>query len=449
VATFLRDFNAGLYQEHLEDASFLYGQRQAYLRDPEVNWADISAWEDRLEAHLDALMVGGDLALEVCRKRAAAGEPGEMHAALRVFCRQDRKESAFETLDVIDPADDAAVDAAVWALCSEAGWRDDILRAFQQGDDRPHLTRILARVAGYRRFSSEGLVAAKLSRQPSLGRPELAWALGRVGSAASVPLLRSLLEDSDLRVQEAAAIALMRLGDDLPVQHAARDAGSHAWARRVLAIGGNSKSVRALLDVLRVEPDADTIIALGLLGDLSAVAPLVDRLDDEAFAESAAVALNTITGAQLYARVFLEDTFDLDELSHEERATYEKDGTLPTRNGKPFGNWERRPLLDKAGWRAWLEDHKHAFSRQHRWRMGKPHGPAALLDCLTAEATPYSVRAATSEEFVVRFGMDVPFEVDLPVALQRRFLGKIENWVTSQSGRFDDGAWYFAGERQG
>ena len=330
----------------------------------------------------------------------------------------------------------------------EAGWRDDVLRAFQQ-EDRPQLTRMLARVVGYRRFSSESLIVAKLSRQPSLGRAELAWALGRVGSVASVPLLRSLLEDSNLHVCEAAAIALMRLGDDLPVRQASLDAGSHAWARRVLAIGGHSKSVRVLLDVLKAHADTDTILALGLLGDLAAVAPLLELLDDEGLAESAAVALNTITGAQLYARVFFEDTLDRDELTDDERATYEKDGTLPTRNGRPFGNWERRPLLDKAGWHAWLEEHKHSFSRQHRWRMGKPHGPAALLDCLTAETTPYAVRSATSEELVVRFGMDVPFEVDLPVALQRRFLGKIESWVSVQSGKFDVGASYFAGQRQG
>ena len=447
MATFLRDFNVGIYKEHLDDAAFLYEQRRAYLRDPEVNWADLSAWEDRLEAHLDALVVGGDLALEICAKEAEAGEPGAMHAALRVFCRQNRKESVFATLDAIDPAADAAVDAAAWALCSEVGWRDDVLRTFQQ-EDRPQLTRILARVVGYRRFSSEGLVADRLSRKPSFGRTEMAWALGRVGSAASVRVLRPLLDDEDPCVREAAAIAMMRLGDDFPVRQAALNAGSDAWTRRVLAIGGDSRSVRILLDVVKAEPDTETVVALGLLGDLAAVAPLVELLDDEGLAVAAGIALNTITGAELHARVFVPDTFDPDELTNDEREAFAKDGTLPTKNGKPFGNWERRPLLDKAGWRAWLEDNKHRFSRQNRWRMGKPHGPAALLDCLIAETTPYVVRAATSEELVVRFGMDVPFEADLPVSLQRRFLSKIGTWIAQHGDTFESGGWYFGGRPQ-
>jgi uncharacterized protein (TIGR02270 family) len=447
VATFLRDFNVGIYKEHLDDASFLYEQRQAYLRDPEVNWADLSAWEDRLEAHLDALVVGGDLALEICAKEAAARDPGVMHAALRVFCRQNRKEKVFQTLEEIDPAADPAVDAAAWALCSEVGWRDDVLRTFQQ-EDRPQVTRILARVVGYRRFSSEGLVAQKLSRKPSVGRTEMAWALGRIGSAASVPVLRPLLEDEDPRVRETAAVALMRLGDDFPARQAALHPGSGAWTRRVLAIGGDSRSVRILLDVLKAEPDTETVLALGLLGDLAAVAPLIDLLTDGALATAAGIALNTITGAELHARVFVPDTFDPDELTNDERDAFAKDGALPTRNGKPFGNWERRPLTDTGRWRAWLDENKHRFSRQHRWRMGKPHGPTAMFDCLTAETTPYAVRAATCEELVVRFGMDVPFEADLPVSLQRRFLSKIGGWVAQRGDTFESGGWYFGGRPQ-
>lgn len=447
MATSIREFNVGLHREHLEEASFLYEQRLEYLHDPEVTWRSIRDWEDRFEAHIDALVLGGDLALDICRQRTIEGDAGELHAALCVLCRHDRKQEAFALVGALDPAAEDAVRAGTQALCRElpAGWRDHLLVEFQR-DQR--LTALFAQVIGYRRVPAEGLLMRKLAETPAAGRAELAWALGRVGTASSVPALWPLVGQDDQRVCEAAAIALMRLGDRRILQHAVPVAQQHSWARRVLGIGGNSSAVRALLAIANQRPAKDTVLALGLLGDLAAVVPLINLLEDDESAEAAAIALNTITGAQLYARVFVPDSFDIDELNEEEREAHEKDGSLPTRLGEPYGNWERRALLDRKKWLAWLDQNKHRFSRECRWRMGKPHGPAALLECLRSEANPYAVRAATYEEFVVRFGLEVPFEVDLPVSLQRSLLGRMEQWVAGHSREFVEGRWHFGGELQ-
>src|SRR5262245_23278092 len=95
MSTVRQKLHIGLYKEHLEEASFLYEQRLAYLHDPEVDWPEVRGWEERFEAHLDALVLGGELALSVCRPAAADGDPGKMHAALRVMCRHNRKDGAF------------------------------------------------------------------------------------------------------------------------------------------------------------------------------------------------------------------------------------------------------------------------------------------------------------------------------------------------------------------
>jgi hypothetical protein len=190
------------------------------------------------------------------------------------------------------------------------------------------------------------------------------------------------------------------------------------------------------------------VLALGLLGHLPAVTPLLDLLQDENLSGPAAVALNVITGAGLHARVFVPEVFDPDELSDEERAAYESDGTLPTRRGEPYGNWERSPLRDKASWRAWLDENKHRFNRERRWRFGMQCAPAALMACLRAETTPFVVRAAIYEELVVRYRLDVPFEADLSVAQQRRSMEKMEAWVAKQATAFAAGEWYFAATPQ-
>ena len=61
-------------------------------------------------------MLGGELALEVCRKHAGDGDVGEMHSALRVFCRRDRKDDAFAVLSALDPSAKDSVRAASQAL---------------------------------------------------------------------------------------------------------------------------------------------------------------------------------------------------------------------------------------------------------------------------------------------------------------------------------------------
>jgi hypothetical protein len=441
--------NAGLYAEHLDEASFLYGQRLAYLHDPEVSWPDLRVGEERFEAHVDALVVGGEPALDVCRERATPGNPGEINVALRVMARQNRRGDAFKILMTIDAADESVLTAAAQALCCDAptAWPDELLRALTM--DQLPLTPLLVKVMGYRRFAFQDALGGKLPDGASVGRPELAWALGRVGGTASLPLLRSLLDGEDGRACEAAALALMRLGDERPLERAVAAVHTQAWAPRVLAIGGGSNAVRALVDVLeRGRAGPDVALALGALGDLRAVAPLLDCLEDQELSEAAAVALNTITGAHLHGAVFVPADFDPDELTDDERQAYERDGTLPTRHGEPFGTWEIRPLLDKHAWRSWLEGHKHQFNRRYRWRMGRLYGPSALLECLRSPTTPFTVRSITYEELVVRYALDVPFEVDLPVRLQLKFLDKIEAWVARRMHRFEEGRWYFAGEVQ-
>ena len=51
------DFETELYQEHLEEASFLYEQRLTLFDDIEITWLDIEDFEERFEAHIDALVV--------------------------------------------------------------------------------------------------------------------------------------------------------------------------------------------------------------------------------------------------------------------------------------------------------------------------------------------------------------------------------------------------------
>ena len=64
----MTDLLNSLYTEHLEEISSLYERRLAMMA---AGWnpVDFKEMEDRLEAHIDAL-VQGDLVLGVCEQRA-------------------------------------------------------------------------------------------------------------------------------------------------------------------------------------------------------------------------------------------------------------------------------------------------------------------------------------------------------------------------------------------
>ncbi|MEL7363271.1 MAG: hypothetical protein AAFN13_14445, partial [Bacteroidota bacterium] len=114
-----RGWQVGMMREHLGEAAALWEQRPADRLNPELAWFDLGDDEARLEAHLDALVLGGDLALVVCRQQALEGDAGELHAALRVFCRQGRSDLVGVAMEGIDPDDAEALDALSDALVAE------------------------------------------------------------------------------------------------------------------------------------------------------------------------------------------------------------------------------------------------------------------------------------------------------------------------------------------
>ncbi|NNF16555.1 MAG: hypothetical protein HKN70_07390 [Gammaproteobacteria bacterium] len=450
MATSARLFARDLYEEHLEEAGFLSEQRASLLFDPEISWRDIKDFESRLEAHLDALVIGKNLALEVCRAKVMECDPWELNTIVRVFCRQRRKDYVFKLLSSVDTGDVEISKAIAHALRQEAppAWQEDLIRVLQGSQN--YLDGIIGHVAGYRRFPAAAAISKKLVGQNYNTLRELIWALGRVGDDTTIPKLREMLTHDNAEVCSEAALALSRLGDSHPMRSGLMEAQLKSWPRYCLGVAGNKQAVSVLLDILKSgKPDVDVIQSLGLLGDLSAVTPLLDVLGHEELGATAAIALNTITGASLQSEIFVADKFDEEELFEEEREVYEREGKLPSRQDKtPYGHWQTQANRGKADWRRWLTEHRDKFDRSIRWRAGMPYGPRALASSLSSTTTPNAVRGAIYEELVCRYRIPIPFEADLPVHQQERFLVQINAWANQVEPDFEAGKWYFAGQLQ-
>jgi uncharacterized protein (TIGR02270 family) len=441
------DFAWNIYLEHLEEASFLYEQRLTLFDDPEITWLDIEDFEDRFEPHIDGLVVGEELALEVCREQAIEGDFGELHAAVRVFCRQKRLELLQEVVDKLDPEDEESIQAICDALRYElpVEWEGEFVQKLM--GDSPVLMQVVTKLIGYRRINNADTLLQTLQNCNLETSISVVWALGRLREQkARVPLFNGYLQSGDESVRSAAALTLLRIGEPQAVTYCLCQAPTQNWPLLSIGLGGSQSAVPVLLEKAAKEASFDCLISLGLLGDVKAIESLLARLTSAEFAEPAAMALNLITGAELYEEVFIPDEIDEDELFEEELEKY-RQGEAPARpDGEPFGITITRISEKPEDWHNWWKENKSRFDSKIRYRNGKAYSPACLLENLESEKSPHRVRQLAYEEFVIRYGIDFPFETDMFVTDQKQALAKYTEWIEANASQFKPGKWYFAGQ---
>jgi uncharacterized protein (TIGR02270 family) len=446
MTTSLRQFRVDLYEEHLDEASFLWEQCRALRLQPDLPWSDVGAFEERLEAHLDALMVGDALALDVCRRRAAEGEAGELYAAFSIFCRYADPStfgSMLRGVDFEQPERARAIGDALKLELPDA-WREHVVRAV--GSSPASLLSTLASVIAYRRLPQSDAIVALLPGTPAGQQVDLLWAIGRTRPAQAMQAIRPLLRSADTTLRDAALHAGLRVQD--PESRAAVLALRGAESSPLLVgLCGDRSAVAGLAAASRMAAaPVPVVVALGLLGDPASVRGLVDLLSVPALAKSAAEALYMITGAELVSDVPVPDEMDDDEMFEDELAEFRKTGKRPGRgDGSPYVTIVRALSTDPAAWDAWLQANASRFRGDRRYRLGREYDPRVLLDCLVSERYPKSYRSLVGDELLVRYGIDVPFEPDFPVSVQWRALRRGAEVVQASASAFEPGRWYCFG----
>ncbi len=448
MATSPRAFRIELYNEHLEEASFLFQLRRSLHTNPEVSWKKVADFEERLEAHLDALVVGGELALDVCKRHATAGDAGEVFACVSLFCRQDKRDLVLAVFDQLDPADAEKASAIADALKYElpGPWHGDFLTLLGSGD--PKLAPILARAFGYRRVQCGPQLLTAMKRCAAAALPEVVWALGRIRYEPAAGPLLDYLKSEDEPVRAAAALALLRMGEPKALDHCLDEARRQSWPMSGLGLAGGRSALGILTERAKNAGGPDSLHALGLLGDAASVPLLISALSTPDGAEPAATALQCLTGAGLTETVFIPEEPAEDELFDSERELLKQGKALDRGDGRPFGSTVTRILQKPEDWTQWWSEHGLKYKPGFRYRNGVPHAPGVLVELLAAENTPHILRRSCLEELVTRYGKDLGVEPDSTVRQQIAALNEATKWGESTRGQFQDGAWYFAGQRR-
>ena len=440
-------FAAQLYEEHIDEAALLYLQRATLLGDSfATGWRRVGSLEQRLEAHVDALMVGGDLALQTCvERRATEEDAGELYVAARLFAQQRQWDAVRKLAEEAGAPTPRTVSALADALVRELP--HDFGASFRSrgSGDGLWMCALLDIIGRRQRDRDDIAIDALRSTDPLIlitGIRSVGQLRDRRATAMLHHVMRTHPESS---VRSEAAIALAKIGDPNVVASCAAAAWDESWPFLCIGLAGGRPAVALLLSAIEQGRVVEqTLLSLGLLGEISAVEPLLDHLGDHVLAGTASLALDLITGAGLMDEL-PDPVVHEDELFPEEKARLTPRIHGSEHDPEHTGATGTRLSTSPERWRAWWQANRLRFARGMRYRSGAPSSPRGLLDILSAEATPGHLRQLAHEELAVRYRLSVPFATAITVADQQQALHGIVAWLAQHGATFHSGAWYYDG----
>ena len=199
------------------------------------------------------------------------------------------------------------------------------------------------------------------------------------------------------------------------------------WPILPLGLYGHSGANGALWSLLNSgspEQVNQALLALGLLGNPDTIDVCIQCLDFSDFAEQAAMALQLITGADLYEDVFVPEEIDPDDLFADELEKYQK-GEPVYPPGEEPGETISKVVQDPETWKQWYSEHKDQFLPDQRYRYGQAISIRSLLEALKSPKTPHLIRTLIVEELAIQYGIDVKIERNMFVEDQLAAIQKL------------------------
>jgi uncharacterized protein (TIGR02270 family) len=293
-----------IYEEHLDEAAFLWGQWERAMVSANYTIDEVIAGpEERLLAHLDGLVLGGLRVADKLLIPALADEdPGKVFAAAWALLQAEDADHLDLVVGKLPKTEGAAFAALARAL--ELSTRADLAARlgglWEPSDARARgaLLDILGpRDPGWAAVRVESCLAAREAGVQCSALRALRCTLdqalgGYVGEGLGSP-------NAAVRHEAIATGYVMRIPAVLDVcRREALAAGEACRLPLALLALGGSPADRELVSSRLVIPEArrHALWALGFFGDVETADRLVAMLDDEASARVAGESLSAITG---------------------------------------------------------------------------------------------------------------------------------------------------------
>lgn len=354
-------------EEHAEEAAFLWQQREAAVRAPDYDIDDIAEADDRVEAHLDGLRIGGEKSWETSMDLGWE-LAGEYFTAMSIAIRLSRADYADEILTAAEGNLEAAR-----GIVSALGWVEPrLLNGLVKNlllSDAPYRRMIgIGACAVHRVHPRTHLFNALQSDDTALLARALK-AAGELGDIESLHQVKSHLEHPDNGCRFQAARTAVLLGDKSALRILSLFARSdNAYRRAAMNVVFRAMEPAAAQQFIKqLASDRSEVryalIASGIQGDPVYLPALMRQFENEELARVAGEAFEMITGLNIF-RESLEIIPEIPDQAAAEDVGDDDDEDL----GEDLG----LVVPDPAKMTPWYEKNKDRFLAGQRYLCGQP-----------------------------------------------------------------------------
>lgn len=437
------DYYRELYMEHFEEAGFLYENRIANLCDDQLQWHEFQDDEARLEAQLEALVIGGQLAMDIVLEFCKEGEVSAFYVLACLYCRHNDIRGLFKFFSQLDPEKPETLNALNDGLIQD--WPDEWFASLIDYPLHAHpilLPLFLPLYANRRKYLDHNFCQNAIT-DGLLDQAHCLKSIRRLNASHSIPNeYWNLSKDDSRETIREKALCLLQLTDSYrEFGYLQKQLADTQIPHAEIIIAADEPLARYICQH-HDEVSVSRVIAMGLSGLPEHISLLVHYLKDDALAPTAAMALQTITGAGLISEQFIEEEWQEDELFADELKAF-REGKMPQHpDGGPYGVTESVLSTDLESWQRWIHEHSREFQSGIRYRLGYPISPRTLVYTLTHPLCTRLIRDLTYEELVIRYDATVPFNTEDWVSKQKSAIFQLNQWANSVEHNFQAGDWY-------
>jgi uncharacterized protein (TIGR02270 family) len=371
-----RPIIADIVRQHIDEAIALRISRTQLVRDAHSGLQTLVDFDERMQAHLDALAVAGDSAWPLCQMALEEVSEGSLFVAAVQAIQQRRLDRLKELIALA-----AAVPQAMAGLASAFGWLEsnqlrNIVATLLRSTD------VTARVVGIAACAlhrvDPGLRALLEDPHPALRARALRTA-GELGSREWLPACAEAIDDEDAACQLWAARSAVLLGD----RQRALD-----WLASLTSTAPRSPFFDLALSALPLHAGHELLRTLatnpansgwqlrgaGVVADASYLSWLLRRMREPHAARRAAEAFALITGADLI-------DLNLEGAPPADFASGPNDD--PGHADVAMDADDHLPWPDVARIERWWEQNNSRFVPGQRYFVGAPITREHCIDVLT------------------------------------------------------------------
>lgn len=384
-------------EEHLDEAEFLWSLWERSILSPVFDLDETSIEEERLRAHLDALMLARAVASDELLLPALEMDEGtRLSAAAFALLEATRTSGVQRVLERLKEGSQEQRAALGRAL--ELSESPVELLLPLSGEAEPELQVKVLEVLGFHARVTPELVTRFLRHEDSrVKAAALRGASGLPGAVRREELVGALSSDDPALRNAAIKVGLswgLRAAWQACLQ--AIEAGGEGCREPMvlLAMGGDERDIEPLIGLLaRPRMRHHALWALGFSGQVRAAEACFQWMSDAPVAPLAAEAFCAITGLTLDDRHRALD----DEEPVEEPIPLEQEDLDADLLPKPE---DELPGLNPEAAAGWWHAHRARFNRGARYLRGRPLDGSVLLDSLLLE--PMRRRHVLADELTIR-----------------------------------------------